>query len=76
MLSGLFMRMYKSWIEFLAWIILIGGSFAGITIWKDLGFLGLMLGLLVGFFVGAITLPPLLILFEIHDRLDEIAARK
>lgn len=80
MLSDLLMRMYKGLAEFLGWIVLLGAAAAGAIIGKDLGdwgpVVGLLSGALAGFLIDALLLPPLLILFKIHDRLDEITARE
>lgn len=85
MLGNLLMDMYKGLVELLGWVILCASAIAGLIIGLEYGYqwdaqilwaiLGVAFGVVGGFIIDTLLLPPLLILFKIHERLCEIEAK-
>ena len=81
MLSDFLMDIYKGLVEFLGWAVLCAAAIAGLVMGLNYGehilwgLLGIAFGVVGGFFINALLLPPLIILFKIYDRLGTITER-
>lgn len=80
-MSDFLMEIYKGLVEFLGWVVLCAAAIAGVAMGVNYGdsilwgILGFTFGVVGGFLVNALLLPPLLILFKIYDRLGTISDR-
>ena len=69
MLSRLVVKLYSILLEIALWVMLVSGFALG---FKDFGFIGGFLGLLVAAISGAVILGAFLVLDDIRKRVDAI----
>ena len=76
MLTDCLVKIYKIMVELFAWVLLFGFGIAGYFIGNSLfndniySVIGIILGLITGFIIESIILPPCIILYKIHSELN------
>lgn len=75
MLVSFFTRLYRELAEFFCWILLIGAAIGMGILFDGNPVVGGIVGLVAAFALELTFLPPIMVLFEINDKLEMIGKK-